>query len=258
MHQLGGSGADVCALSAAWHRLSLRWCSTVGSRSRVLQSRSIRDAKNVTHAVRTVRLHLCVFLQGLGWRDRVDVAGQGAGFVEQARVWQRRFGGNVYCQMPMAVSCLAAFKCASNTPQHFRLRLLRLQQVMALLSAPVTSPSPSPSLTSSASLTACASSASISSVLRFDPAVPEVCMVHGYLCMSVQRALRLRDEVLADTGISCFGRVRPATNNHNHSDSSSSTGLEPEACCFEMNMVSQMFISRISVVISLVTLSWVF
>ena len=126
------------------------------------------------------------FYKGLGGVTGAMLLGTNA-FVDEARVWSRRFGGNLYCQLPFAVSCWRGFE--ANSPSDFSCRLAKLKSVVAALTAE--------------------SVTNFDGILEFDPPDPVVSMIHVYLHASAADACKARDLAFAETGISCFARTRP-------------------------------------------------
>lgn len=155
-----------------------------------------------------------------------------AKFIVEARVWLRRYGGNVYTLLPYAVSAYSAFRnyllwndptseavhdgSSVAVPYSMKARLARLQHVAALLSTHFQT----------------AASAE-SPLVRFDPPVPVVCMIHVYIRASVEAAKAAHERSKQETGIACFMWIRPAPV------ATRADGTTyPEECYFEFNMVS--------------------
>lgn len=153
------------------------------------------------------------FYKGLGGVTGAMLIGSQP-FIEEARVWNRRFGGNVYSLMPLAVSCWSGFRDNKDT---FKTKKERLQEVIELLSDSFVNSTKCPP--------ECCDIAG-NSLLRFDPPVPQVSMIHVYVRCDSATAMKVREAVLAETGISCFTRIRPAAHS-----------VYTESY-FEMNMVS--------------------
>ena len=145
------------------------------------------------------------FYKGLGGLSGAMLLGN-EDFINESRVWLRRFGGNLYTHMPCAVSSWAGFRANVDD---FGRRLDRLKHVIALITDVVLTKYPG--------------------VVRFDPPVPEVSLVHVYFATvsydGVEWARRVRDEAAYECGIACFSRLREACNSDT-----------PEACT-EFNMV---------------------
>ena len=147
------------------------------------------------------------FYKGLGGVSGAALLGSKA-FVDRAQVWNRRFGGNLYSLLPLAVSCWKGFEDNKGT---FESKRKRLQEVVRAVTQ----------------VTLDIRDRSQNVLLRFDPPVPEVSMVHLYVRCDPTTAIALKDEVIKETGISVFNRMRPAPNNLTHES------------YFEMNLVSQ-------------------
>ncbi|CAM9111699.1 unnamed protein product [Ectocarpus fasciculatus] len=113
-------------------------------------------------------------------------------FIAQARIWQRRFGGVLHTQLPLAVSCWAGFRAHRDS---FGARLERLQQVARVV-------------TEVAAEDAAACGGSV--LVRFDPPVPEVSMVHYYLRCSPGAAAAAKATAAQECGVACFTRLRGA------------------------------------------------
>ena len=149
------------------------------------------------------------FYKGLGGLTGAMLLGS-AEFIATARVWQRRFGGVVYTQLPFYVSCWAGFRAHKDA---FQTRLQRMQEVVALV-------------TNTASAEA-AASGETGSLVRFDPPQPHVSMVHMYLRCSTDVATAARQAAVLECGVSCFMRLRGASLN----------AEGQEECYTEFNMV---------------------
>lgn len=130
------------------------------------------------------------FYKGLGALTGAMLLGN-SNFISQSRIWLRRFGGNLYTLMPYAVSCWTNYRENVNS---FHDRLNRLQQVTAAISQSL-------------------STEELSSLIRFDPIVPEVSMIHIYINVELKNipiVLEARDLTFKECGITCFTRLRGA------------------------------------------------
>ena len=135
------------------------------------------------------------FYKGLGALTGAMLLGDKQ-FIADARVWQRRFGGVVYTQLPYAISCWSAFRQHRDS---FISRLLGLKEVVSALS------------------TLCMEDAQERTGkndrelwwLRFDPPVPAVSMIHVYVRCPEETAARISKAVIEETQIACFSRLRP-------------------------------------------------
>ncbi|ETW05468.1 hypothetical protein H310_03231 [Aphanomyces invadans] len=122
------------------------------------------------------------FYKGLGGITGAMLLGDNA-FIDAAQVWLRRFGGNLYSQLPYAVSSWAGFRRYPR--QTFESRRRQMQAVVAAVTQAVP-------------------------VISFDPPVPHVSMVHVYLPGSVAQVTAARDAAEAATGIRVFVAARPS------------------------------------------------
>jgi threonine aldolase len=146
------------------------------------------------------------FYKGLGGITGAMLLGRKP-FIEKSRVWIRRFGGNVYSQLPYAVSCWAGLRANIGD---FGRRAQRMKEVVS-------------------ALTPLFQSETGTRLVRFDPEIPEVSLVHCYISCPVELGLEVRLVSAQECGVSCFSRLRP---------SSVSTGES----YFEFNIVSIAFI----------------
>jgi hypothetical protein len=127
------------------------------------------------------------FYKGLGALTGAMLLGSKE-FIGGARVWSRRFGGNLYCQLPYVISCRDGFR---NTPlSAFSDRRNRLREVVAAVSAAL-------------GPDAC---------VIFDPPVPEVSLIHVRLKASVQAGMAALHRAGEATGIQCLARLRPVVH----------------------------------------------
>jgi threonine aldolase len=154
------------------------------------------------------------FYKGLGGITGAMLLGD-ADFIAEARVWLRRFGGNLYSVLPYAVSAWAGYR---ENKSAFVARRDRLREVVAALT-PVVAPA-----------------------VVFDPPVPEASLVHVYLSCDVATALAARDAARESTGICCFSRpVRPARFQHGGTTVDAAAGAASSSsssswCYFEFNL----------------------
>jgi threonine aldolase len=122
-------------------------------------------------------------------------------FCAEARVWLRRFGGNLYSVLPYAVAAWSGFRrnCIASMDTYdaeiFDDRQQKLARVIRLLQTDST----------------------ISSIVTFDPSTPETNMVHGYLNVSYNDCIEALNKVEQSTGIRVLSRVRRCENNEDDS-----------------------------------------
>lgn len=105
-------------------------------------------------------------------------------FIQQARVWLRRMGGNLYTALPYAISCENAFR--TNLPT-FGTSLEKLQRVVSTLTDFLSHKG---------------------YAIWFVPKVPQTPMVHVYLRDDQVVLEQARDEVVAKDGIMLFNKLR--------------------------------------------------
>jgi threonine aldolase len=136
------------------------------------------------------------FYKGLGGMSGAMLMGS-VEFCEEARVWLRRFGGNLYTLLPYAVSGWTGYQRYWKVPQQDksimsfvdkRDKLVRIVQALSTDKA-------------------------CSKVIALDPPIPEVNMVHCYLRPSLEDCQRVRDSIQALLGISIFHRLRALTSD---------------------------------------------
>ncbi|RHZ01139.1 hypothetical protein DYB37_002715 [Aphanomyces astaci] len=142
------------------------------------------------------------FYKGLGGITGAILLGDDA-FIDAAQVWLRRFGGNLYTQLPYAVSSWAGFRRYPHA--EFVARRRQLQAVVAAVSDAVPA-------------------------IRFDPPVPDVSMVHIHLPGSVAQVTAARDAAELATGIRVFAAARPSK-------------VDATKSYFELNMVYYMILT---------------
>ena len=149
------------------------------------------------------------FYKGIGAISGAMLLGV-ADFCLEARIWLRRMGGNLYSVLPYAVSSWDGFRryCITEEAHSedadgsktcelvydngvFENRRKKLAQVMELLRA----------------------NTRISSVVQFDPVIPETNIVHGYLAVSYDECMAALESVEESTGIRVLSRVRSCSGN---------------------------------------------
>jgi threonine aldolase len=138
------------------------------------------------------------FYKGLGGLTGAMLLGSRS-VIEKSRKWLRRFGGNLYSLMPYAVSGWAGYRKVRE--QEFTLRRDKLRHVIEIITAAMVS-----SLQADAATETEGRSAAMAMV-RFDPPIPDVSMVHVYCRGSVEQCLQARDHVMRDLNIKLFNRI---------------------------------------------------
>ena len=109
-------------------------------------------------------------------------------FVDDARVWLRRFGGNIYSVLPYAASAWMGFhRHCLERDDTFTKRKEKLRSVVRMLTE----------------------DSDVKNLLRFDPPDPETNMIHGYLNVSYSEATNAIRKTEDETGIRVLYRLRP-------------------------------------------------
>lgn len=177
------------------------------------------------------------FYKGLGAISGAMLLGDNE-FCSEARVWLRRMGGNLYSVLPYAVSSWDGFRrnCLKEVahtnadvqqghsqqynlvydPEIFEARRKKLDRVLGLMQADTM----------------------ISSIVQFDPAVPEVNMVHGYLRMSYDECITALESVEKNAGIKVLTRVHSCCDTShkiNNDDHGGDDNNSEFGCRFELN-----------------------
>jgi threonine aldolase len=159
------------------------------------------------------------FYKGLGGLSGAMLLGP-AHFCASARVWLRRFGGNLYTLLPYAVSGWAGFRAHAGD---FTRRRARLAHVVALLTRSFCAPGADGDGGAAAPSYSCPRSGR--PLLRFDPPVPSVSLVHVYFRGTPEQVAAAADAGAAACGVRVLSRVR-AQGAHGAAD----------ACYFELNL----------------------
>eukprot|EP00977_Amphora_coffeiformis_P023434 scaffold13356_cov147-Amphora_coffeaeformis.AAC.2 len=163
------------------------------------------------------------FYKGLGGMSGAMVCGSTA-FCDEARIWLRRFGGNLYTLLPYAASAYDGYqrnwkdtalslqqnalhnekemdeigsKDESTVADYQVPRNLsftdhrdKLRQIVAQLSDP---------------------DGIISQLVTFDPPVPVTNMVHGYLRCTAEEGMEWCRWITSETGVQVLRRIKPLT-----------------------------------------------
>jgi threonine aldolase len=115
-----------------------------------------------------------------------------ADFCKEARVWLRRFGGNLYSVLPYTIASWAGWQrnCLQSedgaSTEAFHQRQKKLARILELLQ----------------------SDSTISSTVIFDPAIPETNMVHGYTKVSYDECVAALKASEEQSGIRVLSRLR--------------------------------------------------
>mmetsp|Transcript_12199 Transcript_12199/g.29636 ORF Transcript_12199/g.29636 Transcript_12199/m.29636 type:complete len:547 (-) Transcript_12199:1174-2814(-) len=146
--------------------------------------------------------------KGLGGLSGAFLLGRDAAFCQRARVWLRRFGGNLYTLLPYAVAARMGYEREWKLPQQsqsqssssssshglasFADKWQKLVQIVQRLS----------------------SEPSIARWLTFDPSVPETNLIHGYLRhVTVEQCDQASRRVQEACGVEIVGSFRPVRHN---------------------------------------------
>ena len=133
------------------------------------------------------------FYKGLGGISGAMLLGSNE-FCDEARVWLRRFGGNLYTLLPYVVSAWRGFRNNWQqviTPDKRSMSFAEKKNKLVRISQRLSR------------------SKAISRILTLEPMIPQVNMAHLYLRVAVQDAERNRDRVVDELGVSIFHRLRP-------------------------------------------------
>jgi threonine aldolase len=135
------------------------------------------------------------FYKGLGSVSGAMLLGDSE-FVAEARVWLRRFGGNLYSVLPYAVSSWDGFRknyLVGNKRGNavFVERRRKLARVIDILSADT----------------------AVQSIVQFDPSLPQTSMIHGYLKAPLDDCKRALLMVEQSTGIRVLFRLSKIVDN---------------------------------------------
>jgi len=131
------------------------------------------------------------FYKGLGGLSGAMLAGEES-FCKEARVWLRRFGGNLFTFLPYIVSAMDGYERRWKEPTFsFNEKHAKLKSIIEGLH----------------------SEPKLNNVIRFDPPNPQVNMIHVFLKISAETCTRVLDEVANETGIRVLHRIREIPEN---------------------------------------------
>jgi hypothetical protein len=206
------AGTDVWT----WSRRPVQVTSRAradAARARLWEAQAFyqRDLAEITALFDSVYVS---FYKGLGAVTGAMLLGPTA-FITEARVWLRRFGGNVFTAFPLALSCATQFRVFMAGPDDrtFFRRADKLRRVVALLQVwdhrvyilgcgcPV-------HLEVVVVMQAELGEESAAGQFLFTPPAPHVCLVHAYIRGDADRIVRARDEVQRATGVRVFRVLR--------------------------------------------------
>ena len=110
-------------------------------------------------------------------------------FCNDARLWLRRFGGNLYTLLPYAISAWSGFRVrglGEGGGPTFSDKKDKIRRIAGAL----------------------VDDEDISGIVTFDPTVPETNMVHGFIRASLEDCENSTKTVAKRTGVSVLSRVR--------------------------------------------------
>lgn len=117
-------------------------------------------------------------------------------YLNDAKPWLRRFGGNLYSHLPYYVSCLSSFHQNKDTFHYRKEQFVEIVRYLTLhlLSKP---------------LNFIIVEGKQEPIIFFDPPLPLVSLVHVYVRGQVSDVLSASETAAHKSGISCFVRMRP-------------------------------------------------
>jgi hypothetical protein len=170
------------------------------------------------------------FYKGLGAISGAMLMGDKA-FIAEARVWLRRFGGNLYTLLPYAVSSWKGYTDkyvnANSNVNPTQLTFAQKHEKLARLVK---------AISKDKYVQQHANRKKNKSIVTFDPPVPVTCMVHGYLTSDLDSCHTALDAVEQEHNIRVLKRIRPVPSDHPVSASTSASSNHHYKCMFEWNM----------------------
>lgn len=154
------------------------------------------------------------FYKGLGGISGAMLLGSSS-FCAEARLWLRRFGGNLYTLLPYATSAWAGYRLKIGRPDGngdgegltFFEKREKLRRVVKALSQDDI----------------------VQRMVTFDPAFPETNMVHGFIKASSEECEKALDLLVVSHKIRVLGRVRTIRKEEKESE-------QGYGCRFEWTM----------------------
>lgn len=150
-------------------------------------------------------------------------------FCADARVWLRRFGGNIYSLLPTVVSCWYNYRLSSPYDVFYN-RTMRMKEVIKMLSNELnhfmmkcstetntTDISCTPDADSNNSNKLTMINQECQGLLRFDPPSPIVCMIHVYFNASVDICKQAQENSIQILKLS-------SCNNNNNNNCATDSG----------------------------------
>lgn len=133
------------------------------------------------------------FYKGLGGLSGAMLLG-GDAFCASARVWLRRFGGNVFSLMPLSLSAWIGFR---EHRDDFVERRKRLREVVSAISTALSLQHDH--------------DGDVRPLMRFEPEEPVVSLVHVHMHATAEQCVAAQAEASAECGIACFARLRQSS-----------------------------------------------
>eukprot|EP00931_Biecheleriopsis_adriatica_P009072 TRINITY_DN110182_c0_g1_i1.p1 TRINITY_DN110182_c0_g1~~TRINITY_DN110182_c0_g1_i1.p1 ORF type:complete len:396 (-),score=71.51 TRINITY_DN110182_c0_g1_i1:47-1234(-) len=149
------------------------------------------------------------FYKGLGGMNGAMLC-SGQAFIKKAAEWRTRLGGSLFTSAP---HWLDAREQLRNLRESFDARFRKLKEVVKVLSA----------------------DPDVKKVLRFEPPVPQACLVHGYVKGTEQALTEAHSRVREQTGISLWNGFRGPGYAADASSDVCNKGA-PAEIYFELNM----------------------
>ena len=176
-----------------------------------------------------------------------------ADFMIQARIWLRRYGGNVYTLLPYAVSSYAAYRnyvswnltnttskseSSGSSTTSADVNSSKLITTSSMESAENNLSASNNTLSIPYSMKSrlirlkeivavLSNNTLLQEYIYFDPPIPHVCLIHVYIKTTIEKARIAHNKSRSSSGIGCFAVLRPRE-------------LYPEECYFEFNLVGDL------------------
>jgi threonine aldolase len=195
--------------------------------ARIFEATTGYDGKTLSELAKPFDTIYISFYKGLGGLSGAMLLGS-ADFCQHARVWLRRFGGNLFTVLPYAVTGWAGYQ------RYWKLRdVLMTEGSITQQTSGMTS---LPTLTFSEKkeklvriVKTLSDDVSFRKVASFEPSTPQVNMVHLFLRPTLEDCTKIRDNIEKQSGINIFHRLRPL----NYKDKALANGFR---CYMEFSM----------------------
>ena len=153
------------------------------------------------------------FYKGIGAITGAMLLSNISSFADDARIWLRRFGGNLYSLLPYGVNCWYHFKKNSSI-NTFVERKLRLQTVISAIQSNLMG-----------IFNKDGSNISEDKLLvQFDPPIPECSLIHVYFHTTVDICNTAHMNIQTQHNVSVYNKIRGGTLDRE------------DYCYFEFNM----------------------